>query len=90
MDPLFTVDLSDPTQPTVMGELVIPDYSEYLHPLDDGHLLSVGRDGSDLQVSLFDVSDMSDPRRVDVYTIHNGWYTWSAAESDHHAFAYFP
>jgi uncharacterized secreted protein with C-terminal beta-propeller domain len=89
-DPLFTVDLSDPTQPTVMGELVIPGYSTYLQPLDDTHLLAVGRSSQNVEVSLFDVSDMSAPRRVDVYTVVGGWETWSAAEHDHHAFAYFP
>ena len=89
-DPLFTVDLSDPTQPSVMGELVIPGYSTYLQPLDDTHLLAVGRSSQNVEVSLFDVSDMSAPRRVDVYTIVGGSETWSAAEHDPHAFAYFP
>jgi len=89
-DPLFTVDLSDPTQPGVMGELVIPGYSTYLHPIDDTHLLAVGRSGQDVEVSLFDVSDMSAPRRVDVFTVVGGWETWSAAEHDSHAFSYFP
>ncbi|HEV8605386.1 MAG TPA: beta-propeller domain-containing protein [Tepidisphaeraceae bacterium] len=89
-DPLFTVDLSDPTQPSVTGELVIPGYSTYLQPLDDTHLLAVGRSSQSVEVSLFDVSDMSNPRRVDVYTIVGGFETWSAAEHDHHAFAYFP
>src|SRR5882672_11495455 len=72
------------------GELVIPGYSTYLHPIDDTHLLAVGRSGQDVEVSLFDVSDMSAPRRVDVFTVVGGWETWSAAEHDHHAFAYFP
>src|SRR5213075_3165396 len=62
----------------------------YLHPIDDNHLLAVGRDGSNAQVSLFDVSDMAHPRRLDVFTVLGGWGTWSSAENDPHAFAYFP
>jgi len=88
-DPLFTIDLSEPQSPRVVAELKIPGFSTYLHPIDDDHLLAIGRDGGDLQVSLFDVSDMARPRRIDVFTITGGWGNFSAAESDHHAFAYF-
>jgi len=71
IDPLYTVDLSDPTDPTVLGELKIPGFSTYLHPVGEGLLLGVGQDASDegrttgAQVSLFDVSDLTDPLRVD-------------------------
>jgi hypothetical protein len=67
VDPLYTIDLSDPTDPRVAGELKIPGFSSYLHPLDSDHLLGVGTDGDDegrtfgTVVSLFDVSDPSDP-----------------------------
>ncbi len=69
-DPLYTVDLSDPTNPTVMGELKIPGFSTYLHPIDDGLLLGVGQDATDegrtigAQASAFDVSDLTDPTRI--------------------------
>jgi len=42
VDPLFVLDLSDPTDPQVVGELVVPGFSDYLHPLDDTHLIGVG------------------------------------------------
>jgi uncharacterized secreted protein with C-terminal beta-propeller domain len=103
VDPLFALDLSDPTDPQVAGELKIPGYSSYLHPVDgdaDGtidHLLAIGRDADEngrvrgLQVSLFDVSDLTDPSLVDQYLIQpKGGWSWSAAEWDHHAFGYFP
>lgn len=45
-DPLFAIDVSDPTRPKVLGELKIPGFSEYLHPVGDGLLLGVGRDAS--------------------------------------------
>lgn len=69
-DPLYTVDLSDPTDPTVLGELKIPGFSAYLHPSGDGQLIGVGQDGNEegrllgAQVSVFDVSDLTNPTRV--------------------------
>jgi uncharacterized secreted protein with C-terminal beta-propeller domain len=47
-DPLFTIDLSDPYNPTVLGELKIPGFSQYLHPVGDGLLLGIGRDTTEL------------------------------------------
>lgn len=44
VDPLFALDLSDPTAPRVLGALKIPGFSTYLHPIDDQHLLGIGRD----------------------------------------------
>lgn len=93
IDPLYTVDLSDPRRPTVVGELKIPGYSAYLHPLGNGLLLGVGQDadldGRSLgtQVSVFDVSDLANPVRISRQTLGNGW---SEAEFDHHAFLYWP
>ncbi len=71
IDPLYTIDLSDPTNPTVDGELKIPGFSNYLHPLGDGLLMGVGMDGDDegrisgAVVSLFDVSDPANPTQLD-------------------------
>ncbi|MBH5319994.1 beta-propeller domain-containing protein [Paenibacillus sp. GSMTC-2017] len=44
VDPLFAIDLSKPTKPTVLGQLKIPGYSDYLHPYDDNHLIGFGQD----------------------------------------------
>ncbi|MCJ7726643.1 MAG: beta-propeller domain-containing protein, partial [Acidimicrobiia bacterium] len=91
-DPLYVVDLSDPTRPTVAGELKIPGYSAYLHPLGDGRLLGIGQDATDegrtlgAKVSLFDVSDPSDPKEVDSFTLPD---SYTDAEWDHHAFLYW-
>jgi uncharacterized secreted protein with C-terminal beta-propeller domain len=92
-DPLYTIDLSDPTNPTVAGELKILGYSAYLHPLEDGLLLGVGQDADDqgrvkgTQVSVFDVSDITNPTRLDQYTLSD---SNSAVEFDHRAFLYWP
>ena len=91
-DPLYVIDLSDPTSPVVRGELKIPGYSAYLHPVGDGLLLGVGQDaGADgrvqgTQLSLFDVSDPANPQRLSTLPIGGT----SDAEWDHHAFLYWP
>ena len=61
VDPLYTLDLKDHTAPKVVGELKIPGYSAYLHPVGENRLLGVGREGPDVQASLFDVSNMAAP-----------------------------
>ena len=92
-DPLYTVDLSDPRSPKLVGELKIPGYSAYLHPVADGLLLGIGQDATDegmvqgSQVSLFDVSDLANPARLDTITLSKG--TSSQVEYDHHAFLYW-
>lgn len=92
-DPLYTIDLSDPSRPRVAGELKILGYSAYLHPIGDGFLLGVGQDATEegqlkgTQVSVFDVSDPSAPSRVDQFTLSEG--SSSQVEYDHHAFLYW-
>lgn len=64
VDPLFSVDLSDPENPKIIGELKIPGFSEYLHPYGDGKLLGIGMSVDEegmttegVKLSMFDVSD---------------------------------
>ncbi len=93
-DPLYTLDLSDPTAPEVVGELEIPGYSAYLHPVGDGLLLGIGQDADDdgrvsgAQVSLFDVSDPAHPSRLDQVSLGDQGSS-SAVEYDHKAFLYW-
>ncbi len=74
-DPLFVIDLSNPEAPVILGELKIPGFSTYLHPVSDGLVLGVGRDGTDtgtnggLKVSLFDVSDPKNPKESSKITL---------------------
>jgi len=49
VDPLFVMDLSDPTNPRILGKLKIPGYSDYLHPIDETHLLGIGKDANELE-----------------------------------------
>ncbi len=71
-DPLYAIDLSDPAAPRLVGELKIPGFSEYLHPLGEHRLIGIGQDATaqgmtqGAQAALFDVTDLTDPRQLDV------------------------
>ena len=92
-DPLYTLDLSDPTRPRAVGELKITGYSAYLHPSGEGTLLGVGQEATPegrqlgTQVSLFDVGDPAKPRRIAQHRLRSGQ---SEVEFDPHAFLYWP
>lgn len=89
-DPLFVIDLSSPENPRVMGELNITGYSGYLHPYDETHLLGIGMEASEngrvqgVKISLFDVSDMENPKEIGKYTVDEQWSN-SEATYDHKA-----
>ena len=93
IDPLYTLDLASPERPRVLGELKIPGYSAYLHPIGEDLLLGVGQDATEegrptgTQISIFDVSDLRRPARLRTHHLGVGW---SEAERDHHAFLFWP
>jgi hypothetical protein len=90
-DPLWTIDLSDPTEPRVLGELMVPGYSTYIHPISDSRILAVGRGGwqddNGVKLSLFDVGRLSAPSVVDEHVIGDQSTTSEALE-EHRAFNY--
>lgn len=95
-DPLFTLDLSDPTAPRLVGELEIPGFSTYIHPLDGDKLLTIGVGGDETganwrtQISMFDVSDFAQPQAFDQEElISEGSWGWSEALYEHKAFQYW-
>ena len=94
-DPLFVIDASDPTAPKVLGELKIPGFSNYLHPYGEDMLIGFGEDiefneefnstkRKGLKLSLFDVSDPTNPIEVDTITFGTP-YSYSDAQSNHKA-----
>ncbi len=91
-DPLYVIDLSDPSAPAMAGELKITGYSAYLHPVGEGLLLGVGQeatpDGTTVgtMVSLFDVSDPARPAEVDRWVLED---SSSSVEWDHRAFLHW-
>ena len=75
-DPLFTLDLSDPTNPKALGEIKLPGYSAYLHPIGEGYMVGIGYDGDEqnakfntVKVSVFDVTDLRNPKETDTFVI---------------------
>ncbi|VVC02912.1 Beta propeller domain protein [Candidatus Burarchaeum australiense] len=85
-DPLFVMDLSDPANPRVAGELKVPGFSTYLHPLGNGVLFGIGQDAQNVKVSLFDISNPAKPKELDTYIVNE---YWSEALYNHHAFLYY-
>jgi hypothetical protein len=93
-DPLYAVDLSDPAAPVLLGELKIPGFSEYLHPLGEQRLIGMGQDASlqgvtrGAQAALFDVTDLTAPRQLDVVRYDKG--TYAGAGADPRQFTWLP
>ena len=91
-DPLYVLDLRNPTSPRLIGELKIPGYSSYLQPIGPGRLLGIGQDAdvngrvNGTQISLFDVSDPTNPSQLSTLKVGGQ----SNAEYDHHAFLWWP
>jgi len=99
-DPLFVIDVSDPTAPRILGELKIPGYSDYLHPLDEDHLLGIGKNTVNategdfswyqgLKIAVFNVSDVANPVQASEYIVGDRG-TNSDVLWDHKAFLSIP
>jgi hypothetical protein len=95
VDPLFVIELAQPSKPQVLAALKIPGFSEYMHPIDANHLLTIGRDASEtgrqqgLQLQVFDVTNGANPILQHKFTYTGEEYGSSEAEYDHKAFTYF-
>ena len=100
IDPLFVIDLSNPENPSVLGELKIPGYSDYLHPYDANHIIGIGKEAVDagdnnrdfawyqgIKLSLFDVSDVNNPKELSKFNIGDRG-TDSEALYEHKAFLF--
>ncbi len=88
LDPLWVVDLSNPAQPAITGQLEIPGWSTYLQPLGD-RLVALGIETNRTTVSLFDVADPTQPALLSRVGLGSGW-SWSEANNDEKAFGVFP
>lgn len=83
-DPFYVLDLTNPTKPEIKGELKIPGFSSYLHQLEDNLVLGIGSQDNNVKLSLFDVSDASNPVEVSNMVLKGVF--WSEAANNHHAF----
>jgi len=90
-DPLYAINLKSPEDPFIEGELTIPGYSDYLHPINDNLLFGVGREATEegrllgVKMALFDVTDKSNPVTIKSMTLGKR-SSDTAASNDHHAF----
>ncbi|QQS60857.1 MAG: beta-propeller domain-containing protein [Candidatus Moraniibacteriota bacterium] len=82
-DPFYVLDLSNPDKPRKAGELKIPGYSSYLHPLEKNLILGIGMEEGKVKLSLFDVSSPDNPREVSKYLLKE---YFSEATNNHNAF----
>ena len=88
IDPFFVIDLSNPTEPRVLGYLKIPGFSGYLHPYDENNIIGIGKQDSNLKLSLFNVTDVTAPTEaVPPYIVLTDWSD-SAVLLDHKAFLF--
>ena len=95
-DPLFVIDLSNPTMPKILGELKIPGYSIYLHPYDENHIIGFGYDTTangnrittnGLKMVMFDITEYNNPKEMFKVTI-SGKNAYSELEYNHKALLY--
>ena len=82
-DPFYVLDLSNPRAPKMTGELKIPGFSSYLHPLKDNQILGVGQENGRVKLSLFDVLSPSSPQELAKYNLNDNY---SEVSNNHHAF----
>lgn len=82
-DPFYVLNLADPKNPKLAGELKIPGYSSYLHQLANNRILGIGQEGSKVKLSYFDVSDPNKPKEISKYLLDE---YWSEVSNNHHAF----
>lgn len=101
VDPFFVLDLSDPTNPRVLGALKIPGYSDYLHPYDENHVIGIGKDTVEadadeggnfawyqgMKIAIFDVTDLANPKEMHKVVVGDRG-TDSNALNDHKAFLF--
>lgn len=97
IDPFFVIDLSDPANPSILGKLKIPGYSDYLHPYDGNTIIGIGKETTTndwggvstrgVKLALFDVTDVEHPKQIDKVEIGESG-TDSAALYDHKAFLF--
>lgn len=92
-DPLYVIDLANPLNPKIAGQLEVPGFSTYLHPIGDNYLFALGNETNDegfatgVKVSLYDIRNPAKPTEVSKYVFGSA-YSWSDALYDHRALSF--
>jgi uncharacterized secreted protein with C-terminal beta-propeller domain len=90
IDPLYVIDLANPSDPRIAGQLELPGFSDFLHPVSDNLLLGLGQgDTGQIKLELFDVSVINQPASRGAIAL-GGRSSFSEARYDRHAFTYLP
>ena len=87
VDPFFVIDLSNPTEPKVLGYLKIPGFSGYLHPYDENHIIGIGKQDNNVKLSLFNVTNVTAPTETAKFIVSGDWSD-STVLTDHKAFLF--
>ncbi len=87
IDPFFVIDVSNPSEPEVLGYLKIPGFSGYLHPYDEEHIIGIGKQDNNVKLSLFDVTNVAAPTETAKYIVPADWSD-STVLWDHKAFLF--
>lgn len=92
-DPLYVIDLANPLDPKIAGQLEVPGFSTYLHPIGDNYLFALGNETNELgfptglKVSLYDIRNPAQPSEISKHVFGNS-YSWSDALYDHRALSF--
>ncbi|MEM2118356.1 MAG: beta-propeller domain-containing protein [Candidatus Bathyarchaeia archaeon] len=86
-DPFFVIDVENASEPKILGNLSIPGFTRYLHPYDENHVIGIGRDGSNVKLTLFDVSNVNAPINMSEFKVEGDW-TDTLALTEHKAFLF--
>jgi inhibitor of cysteine peptidase len=87
IDPFFVIYIGDPVEPKVLGYLKIPGFSGYLHPYDENYIIGIGKQGNNVKLSLFDVTNVTAPTETAKYVVQADWSD-STVLMDHKAFLF--
>jgi uncharacterized secreted protein with C-terminal beta-propeller domain len=89
IDPFWVINLTDPENPEILGELIIPGWSDYLHPYDENHVIGIGREAGfwggwqGVKLTLFTVTDVSNPTELSKYVIGDSGSSTIAVNNPH-------
>ena len=87
IDPFYVIDLSNPDQPQILGSLNISGVSDFLYPYDNSTIIGVGIQSDNVKLSLFNVSDVSNPTQISSY-VFNATYSYTTVNNDPKAFLF--
>ena len=87
VDPFFVIDLSNPTEPKLLGYLKIPGFSGYLHPYNENHIIGIGKQDNNVKLSLFNVTNVTAPTETAKFIVSGDWSD-STVLTDHKAFLF--